>query len=52
MVKVTVWLRDGETVTFRSKNMYEAIQRIEAEFYTNAKRVDFEQANEQEGGDP
>ena len=52
MVKVTVWLRDGETVTFRSKNMYEAIQRIEAEFYTNAKRVDFAQDDEQEGGDP
>ena len=52
MVKVTVWLRNGATVKFRAKNMVEAMQRIEAEYYTNAKRVDFAQDDEQEGGDP
>lgn len=52
MVKVTVWLRNGATVEFRAKNMVEAMQRIEAEYYTRAKRVDFAQDDEQEGGDP
>ena len=49
-MKVTVWLKNGATVSFQVKNMAEAIQRIETEYYTRAKRVDFEQTDEQEGG--
>lgn len=52
MVKVTVWLRNGATVEFCAKNMVEAIQRIEAEYYNRAKRIDFAHDDEQEGGDP
>ena len=52
MVNVTVRLKNGATVHFQVKNMAEAIQRIETEYYTRAKRVDFEQADEQKGGEP
>ena len=51
MIRSTVWLADGEVITFDMETLADAIQHAVGEYYYNSARMDFERVDDTEGGD-